>query len=359
MYNLHLNRYCITFAKSIGNMLMKMIYTYMAAALLLLVCNKAVAADGDVTILDLSKAAETLTFGEDGTWDKIYEGSGDMTYDYFEAQIFKMSHLGYSSQWTYFDGFAPCTSTNMKDDSSYSAGCMAGGGIALDGGEVAKDGDAVVTDAAMPYLVGYFTTDNNPESSCQIMFNDGNTHEVVGAYVTNFPTSFYNCLYGNGFANAFVNGDYLTLTIHGVAADNSEKTVEVDLVRYEDDMLRAIRAWKYVDLSSLGAVRYLYFTMDGSDKSGEYLNTAAYFCLDKLTVKTAAAGVADVEPVSSNIVYDRQVGEIVLPQSEFAIIYNAQGQKVMSCERQRISTTGLESGVYFVKTATGSLKFIK
>lgn len=332
------------------------------AASLLAMGNGAIAAEG-VTTLDLTKPLypEELLFGDDGAWKGVYAAE-DGT-DYIEAQIFLMSHTT-SYGGMAWDGFAPCISTGMTDTGSYTAGCMAGGGIAIDGnGSVETDDNGNVgIDVNAPYLVGYYNTMATDVPSCQIFFNDGKTHEVVGAYVTNFPTAFYNCLYGNGYARAFVNGDKFTLTIHGVAADQSEKTVDVELVKYADGMLQAIRGWKYVDLSPLGEVESLYFTLNSTDTGSFGMNTTAMFCLDKLTVKTdGTAGTGnDALATEAAITYDRATATLALPQSTFAIIYNVAGQKVMAATGESISVSGLDNGIYFVKTASGdALRFIK
>ena len=335
-------------------------YALLCAAAMM--AANAAAAD-DVITLDLTKPSnpETLSFGDDGAWDKLYDGNGDYTQDFFEAQIFIFSHLG-MADWNYWEGFAPCKSASMTDEGSYSAGCMAGGGILLDeNGNILTDenGNATVS-ASMPYIVGYYSTMMSAEPSCQILFNDGAAHEPVGVYVTNFPTAFYNCLYGGGTARAFVNGDKFTLTIHGVATDQTEKTIDVDLVTYSNDMFQAIRGWKYVDLTPLGKVESIYFTMNSTDIGTWCINTMTGFCLDKLMVKagdsvwTSLAGATN-----GNITYDRAAMEVVLPQSEFAIIYNTAGQKVIATEGTRISVAGLDKGVYLVKTANDALRFIK
>lgn len=343
---------------------MKQFITFSLAALLT-VGNNVMAEDG-ITILDLSSAANSteFTFDANGAWDNLYSGTtaSEVAYDYFDSQFFRMSHMGYSDYGGYFEGFAPCVSTDMTDQSSYSVGCMAGGGIMLDdtGNIVSDDAGNVSVDASMPYLVGYYSTYYNSPSSCQIQFSDG-SHEMVGMYVTNFPMSFYNCLYGNGYARAFVNGDSLTLTVHGVAADQSEKTVDIDLIRYEDGMFQAVRGWKYVDLSSLGTVELLYFTMSSTDSSEWGINTATYFCIDKIMAKTEVlSGVSAAAVGAKGIKYDRVSKEVILPQGEFSIIYNANGQKVMVGDGARLSVEGLPNGLYVVKTASGDyLKFIK
>lgn len=343
---------------------MKFLHPLFAASLIVIsgfvANNYAYASEGIIT-LDLTKPLnpESFEFESDGTWSDIYTGV-DGLQDYFEAQIFMMGHIvNYGG--TSWDGLVPCKSTDMKDSGSYTTGCMAGGGIATDeNGDIILDEQGnVEIDVNAPYLVAYYSSYAFDYQSCPIIFNDGLEHEVVGIYVTNFPTSFYNCVYGNAYARPFVNGDKFTLTIHGVAADMSEKTVDVDLIAYNDGMLQAIRGWKYIDLSSLGKVQSLYFTINSTDVGAYGVNTTTMVCLDKLMVKENTAGIAENNMSANSITYDRATAEVVLPQSDFAIVYNAAGQKVMTASAQRFSVSNLEKGLYIVKTATGSLRFVK
>lgn len=72
-------------------------------------------------------------------------------------------------------------------------------------------------------------------------------------------------------------GDYLTLVI---TADN-EKTVEVDMARDGN----ILSTWKTFDLSSLGEVNSLSFSMKGSDASSYGPKQPTYFAFDNVVVK--------------------------------------------------------------------------
>lgn len=80
-------------------------------------------------------------------------------------------------------------------------------------------------------------------------------------------------------------GDYLTLVMTAdVTEENPEGTgkVEVDMARDGKFM----STWKHVDLSALGAVNSLTFTMKGSDATATgYVKTPAYFAFDNVVVK--------------------------------------------------------------------------
>ncbi|MBP5380620.1 MAG: DUF4465 domain-containing protein [Bacteroidaceae bacterium] len=83
--------------------------------------------------------------------------------------------------------------------------------------------------------------------------------------------------YGNGGAKALTEaGDYLTLVI---TADNGN-SVEVDLAR-EGQFLEG---WTTIDLTGLGKVNSLDFSMTGSDSSWGFLNTPTYFAFDNVVV---------------------------------------------------------------------------
>ncbi len=84
--------------------------------------------------------------------------------------------------------------------------------------------------------------------------------------------------YGDGYAKALTEaGDNMVLTI---TADNG-KTLDVDFARDGN----ILKGWKHIDLSALGEVNSLSFTMDGSDKSDWGVKHPKYFAFDNVQVK--------------------------------------------------------------------------
>ncbi|MBQ7204838.1 MAG: DUF4465 domain-containing protein, partial [Muribaculaceae bacterium] len=170
-------------------------------------------------------------------------------------------------------------------------GCMAGGGCVIN-----EDG-SVTADPEQPYLVAYYSSWAMEGPSNQVIFAgiDGkNTFEPVGVYVCNHPWPYYGCEHGDGFGAPFGEGDYFELIAHGVAADRSEKTVSINLVEFSNGELHALNDWTFFDLSSLGVVESVYFTMNSTDTGDYGMNTAAYFCMDKFQVKGVDTGVDEV-----------------------------------------------------------------
>ena len=80
----------------------------------------------------------------------------------------------------------------------------------------------------------------------------------------------------------FGDNDYFTLTIHGSLngkAVNSEVTVNLAKGK------TYIQEWAYVDLSSLGKVDAITFSLASSKKNSLGMTTPAYFAFDDLGAK--------------------------------------------------------------------------
>lgn len=267
---------------------MKKIFTLAASALM------ASAAWAGVITLDMNKTLnpETLEFGADGMWTQCYN---DVNYTWLEFGDnngeFMLSHLigGEGSSWGgyYWDGFCPAIGGDQTDYSqagwtSNQGGCMAGGGCVLN-----ADG-SVTADPDQPYFVSYYSSWADLHGSLQMMFMDKNgntTFEPVGVYVCNHPWAYYDCEHGEGVARAFEEGDYLELTAVGIAEDGTETTTSIRLAEFANGELNAANDWTFFDLSSLGQVTMVYFTMTSTDAGDWGANTATYLCMDKFQVR--------------------------------------------------------------------------
>ena len=310
----------------------------------------------NIIILDLSQSTTSLSFDEvNGMWNDTY--NEDETE--IESQVFSIEH-GAIEEWNYWWGFTASNSAENTYKSNtllYQYSNMAKGGILLneEGSIKLNNFGAPVSSREMPYLVGF------PKSV--ITFNTGKAYEPVGAYFNLNTYTFYSILYGDGFARAFTEGDTLTLTVHGVDSDENETKVDVILASFANGSLTAATGWKYVDLSALGTVEEIYFTMSSTD-SGEWgMNTPGYFCLDKLMVKegreSSVLATKSIENKNA-IIYDRNAKTINLGNETFAIVYDHAGRVVMSCsDSNSFSIEHLEPGIYLVKSGNNHLKFTR
>ena len=165
-----------------------------------------------------------------------------------------------------------------------------------------------------------------------------NPMPVAGFFVTNNAYTV-NDMVGNGWSKKFDETDWLNVVCVGKIAGVTTGTVVVELAKDG----KYIKDWTYVDLSSLGQVNEVVFTMEGSDSSYGYLNTPAYFCLDnfgatmpenyvepEMTSLEQAQTPTDVQDIEDNA--DSNIRK-VLRQGVLYILrdgkrYNAQGQVV-------------------------------
>ena len=110
---------------------------------------------------------------------------------------------------------------------------------------------------------------------------------VNGGFFTNTTYAFLAMRDGDdGVTPSFVKGpfgedDVFNLKIAGVDSNGTVAgTVTFSLASGSD----VVDAWTFVDLSSLGAVDALVFSLEGSDTGPFGLNTPSYFALDDLSV---------------------------------------------------------------------------
>ncbi len=311
----------------------------------LVACLSAAQAAETIT-LDLSQPVnpESFEFTND-VWTETYNATD---YTYFEVQNFMFSHLPSADNYggTSWEGF---TVARISSDTLNSFGCMAQGGF-----------DGVGT----PYLVGYYseyytwTNENGEPSSNMILFNDGNTYDAVGVYVCNNSNTYHSILNGDSYAKKFAQGDTLVLKIHALdeyyAIDDSKQNVVVYLAdcRSSDASAWKInKGWEWIDLSALGNVSGLAFTMASSDVSYGYMNTPAYFCLDKLTVREGAGEVVALSEVNTAALeICMRAGYIEVVNATAPIeIYTISGMHVLTTTAPTIYTTNWSKGVYIVK----------
>lgn len=150
--------------------------------------------------------------------------------------------------------------------------------------------------AAGTYAVGYI--DSYAPFVPRITF--ASDVHGVNLQVANSTYAALSMRDGDAFSKKFGGAsghdpDYFLLTIHGLDAAGAE-TGSVDFYladyRFEDDALdRIVSGFTTVDLSGLGSVRALEFTLQSSDSGTFGMNTPAFFVIDDI--------VAVPEPATS------------------------------------------------------------
>jgi len=208
------------------------------------------------------------------------------------------AHLSnsYNAEWKSWDGFS-CSNTTDAAMQGVNAQyqTIAGGG---------QGGSAT-------YAVAYVGWTSPPVITL-------NAPGVVGGlYVTNSGYAYYSMLNGDAFAKKFGgpsgnDRDWLVLTITGKNA-NGAATGKVDF--YLADYRSAdnsndyiVNTWEYVDLTSLGEVKSLEFTLSSSDVGDWGMNTPASFAIDTIMGPPASphAGIYSEAGVNGYIDPDNQ-----------------------------------------------------
>lgn len=291
------------------------------------------------SVLDLSNPTQPSTIDFDTEkkyWTETYNDSP--TYTWLQFQNFKLAHLINQKSYggTYWDGFTLSTSGDNTDYSSTGWtgnqwGCMAGGGIKTDqSGAIVTTNGVVDTEQGIPYLVANYSTYASNGYSNEIKFADGQKYEAVEVYVTNHPWPYYENMNGGMFTRILnQEGDYVKLIANGLDENgNSTGSASFYLAKFENGSLTQVTNWEKFDLSALGTIASLYFTIESTDNGDLGMNTAAYFCMDKLTVKEYTTSIPQL--ATENAAY--RVNNILynIPENATITVYNLQGQLVYS-----------------------------
>ncbi|MBQ7530394.1 MAG: DUF4465 domain-containing protein [Paludibacteraceae bacterium] len=233
----------------------------------------------------------TVTYDEAGVWTETYNEEDYMTID-FPSMSF--SHLPSGESWDgyFWDGFT----FSKSSKTTYAAmsdqfNCVAGGGLAGVG---------------TPFLLGYAPEGWGPVSDCQVYFNDGKAWTAEEVYLCIGSWALENVLNGGAPARKFAQGDSLIIIIEGLDKDYEVikgKQVTFFLADYRsanEAEWKVNSGWEKCDLSSLGEVYGLVFTMKSSDSGSYGANTALYFALDGLKI-TRPTEVATFENETGGI----------------------------------------------------------
>lgn len=120
----------------------------------------------------------------------------------------------------------------------------------------------------------------------EISFIGGKSFLAKEVYVTNSTYAYLaikdrNDGNENPMVKPWTDDDEFILTITGYLQDQPTESVQVKLA----DGMDILNTWKKVDLSELGFVTKIGFSVSTTDSDPVYgMNTPAYFCIDQLKV---------------------------------------------------------------------------
>lgn len=209
----------------------------------------------------------------------------------------------------------------------------------------------------------------NAFSNSKIIFQDESTATTVtGLYITSATYAYLSILNGDGFAKKFGgedgnDPDFFLLTVNGYF-DGELKAEQVEFYladyRFEDNTMDYIvDEWTWLDLSPLGLVDSIEFSLTSTDNNDFGMLTPSYFAIDDLTTITEPVSTRDLmntpisytlfpNPVSNELMVNWQNDETV-----DLFIYNSIG-KLIAKEtivpgQQTFDLSDLPSGNYAIK----------
>ncbi|MHC4298234.1 MAG: DUF4465 domain-containing protein [Planctomycetota bacterium] len=180
----------------------------------------------------------------------------------------------YNSEWGSWDGFSYSNSTDTTT-----------AGVAAQFDAITGSGQG----GSANYAISYIGWVSPPVVT---LVTPG---VVEGLYVTNCCYPYYAMRDGDMFSKKFGGAagddpDFFLLTITGKGADGAVTgTVDFYLADYrstDNSGDYIVDSWQYVDLTSLGVVESLEFTLSSSDVGDWGMNTPAYFAIDTLVISS-------------------------------------------------------------------------
>lgn len=225
---------------------MKKIYLSMICAASLLAAQ---AQTLDIaTFEDLDIAAESYWNGADSTAMFISGG-----------YMFINNYVDYGGGFSSWDGFAYANFTSTSYTSlADQYNCCVGHGV----------------DGSQTYGVGYYSTYMGTEPIVTSL--DVTPYQATGCYVTNAAYAYTSMLNGDSYSKKFDDTDWFLLTATGYLDMEVTGTAQFYLAKEG----KIVNDWQYFDLSALGQVDEIHFTLSSSDNGDWGMNTPAYFCID-------------------------------------------------------------------------------
>jgi hypothetical protein len=183
--------------------------------------------------------------------------------------------------------------------------------------------------------------------------------QVDGLYVTNSNYAYLSMKWGDAFARQFNDSDFFILNITGYL--NGEET---DTSVYLAEGTDLLNTWKWVDLSKLGDVDSIGFSLESSDTGQFGMNTPAFFCIDNFTTRDIHTGINQVaaqlkgisvypNPATTSFVIETAT------QQATAHIFNITGKQVASQSinfgANTIMVDQLQPGMYLLQVESNGI----
>ena len=241
----------------------------------------------EVLLLFDERTYETVDF-EGEYWNALIDpnqGTGKLLYG--------ETGMGFTEDNGVYEWTDATTKLHSKLNESYGSWAYWNGGVAVSNYHCDIANGSPTTQLSLPtgtaahsgnnFVVAYGYNDGGWDSCPVIDFKDGVARKLKGLWVTN-NSYFLNALNnGDGINSAATDATFIDVTFEGFdAARLSQGKVKCRL----QDGKTSVTDWKYVDLSSLGAVNSLKVNYEFSDdqKNSYGFSAPAYVAIDDVQI---------------------------------------------------------------------------
>ncbi|MBO4574700.1 MAG: DUF4465 domain-containing protein [Bacteroidales bacterium] len=294
---------------------------------------------------------DDVTLGSNGYWTGE-EGENEM---FSGGWIFTNY---YSQAYSFWGGFTASNHTDLTQtgmNAQYTA--ITAGGY----------------DGSSQYGVAY-----TYGAQTDVYASDGQAHTVTGCYVTNNLWAYQSVVNGDASSTPFggTSGndpDWFKLTATGKnASGQTIGTLDFYLADYrfannQDDYV--IDTWEWFDLSPLGAVHTISFSLSSTKGNAYGMLTPAYFCIDDFNGEaplppTPPQGIDENENIAISV-YPNPAHDIITVETmctsslQRIDLYSVTGQLMLSSIETEINVSELPEGIYFATVFTENQKFVE
>jgi hypothetical protein len=161
---------------------------------------------------------------------------------------------------------------------------------------------------------------------------------------------------GDSFAKKFTGEDWFELKIEGFNGISSTGEVRVMLADSSNTPPNILETWQTVDISSLGDVTKLTFTLNSSDVGDYGMNTPSFFALDNIVFNITTSS-HDLSKINLAVYPNPATNKVNIPNGiESLDIYSITGNLVFTelNPLNLIDVSSLTKGTYLVKAISGN-----
>ncbi|MDX9881948.1 MAG: DUF4465 domain-containing protein [Prolixibacteraceae bacterium] len=301
---------------------------------------------GPIQLNDITHARFDDVFDQKETY---YNGD-DLSGGFYSGNFYFKNE--YNESWGSWSGFAVSTKTDTQTPgwgNQYSA--ITGGGVA----------------GSSAYAVGY-----TGMGKSEVLLKKSS---VSGFYVSNCAYAYWSMKNGDDYSKKFggpdgTDPDWFKLTIKGYTDIEYMGHIDFYLADFRSDKSSEdyiVDDWQWVDLSALGKVSRLEFSLSSSDEGMWGMNTPAYFVMDNLNKQIPTTVYPQIKEIYAEVYPNPFIDELRVHLNDPAnevFLYDMTGKPVRRTAGAGDTVVlrnlgGLPSGVYFLKVLSGNQSVVK